>query len=135
VGRTTDDVQSNRLAVAREFAATHHVSVVLKGHRTIVATPDGRSAVNLTGNPGMASGGTGDVLTGMIAAWFAQLLDADAACRLATYLHGLAGDLSEADEGEQAMTAGDIIAHLGDAVMELTARRRVVGERAPQAHD
>jgi NAD(P)H-hydrate epimerase len=135
VGKSTDDVQRDRLSVAREFATSHHVSVVLKGHRTIVATPDGRAGVNLTGNPGMATGGTGDVLTGMIAAWFAQLLDADAACRLATYLHGLAGDLSEADEGEQAMTAGDIIAHLGDAVMELTARRRVVGERAPQAHD
>ena len=81
--------------------------------------------MNLTGNAGMATGGTGDLLTGMIAAWFAQLLDAEAACKLAVYLHGTAGDLAEADEGEVALVAGDIAARLGDAVMELTARRQV----------
>jgi NAD(P)H-hydrate epimerase len=72
----------------------------------------------------MATGGTGDVLTGMIAAWFAQLLDAEAACKVAVHLHGLAGDLAEADEGEVAMTAGDLAARLGDAVLELTARKK-----------
>ena len=80
--------------------------------------------INPTGNPGMATGGTGDVLTGMIAAWLAQLLDAEAACKLAVYLHGTAGDLAEADEGEVALVAGDVAARLGDAVLELTARRR-----------
>ena len=69
---------------------------------------------------------TGDVLTGMIAAWLAQLLDAEAACRLAVYLHGLAGDLAEADEGEVAMTSADVAAHLGDAMLELHGRRRMV---------
>lgn len=123
-GLSIEDVQAQRLDVARAFATTHNVHVVLKGHRTIVATPDGRAFVNLTGNPGMATGGTGDVLTGMIAAWFGQLLDAEAACKLAVYLHGLAGDLAEADDGEVAMTATDIIAHLGDAVLELTARKK-----------
>ena len=88
----------------REFAAAHRVHVVLKGHRTIIAGPDGRSFVNLTGNAGMATGGTGDLLTGMIAAWFAQILDAEAACKLAVYLHGTAGDLAEADEGEVALS-------------------------------
>jgi NAD(P)H-hydrate repair Nnr-like enzyme with NAD(P)H-hydrate dehydratase domain len=97
---------------------------VLKGHRTIVATPEARAFVNLTGNPGMATGGTGDVLTGMIAGWFGQLLDAEAAARLAVYLHGLAGDLAEADEGEVAMTATDMVARLGDAVLELTAKKK-----------
>jgi NAD(P)H-hydrate epimerase len=72
----------------------------------------------------MATGGTGDLLTGMIAAWFGQLLDAEAACKLAVYLHGAAGDLAEADEGEVALVAGDLAARLGDAVLELTARRR-----------
>ena len=98
-------VQHDRLKHAREFAAAHRVHVVLKGHRTVIAAPDGRTFVNLTGNAGMATGGTGDLLTGMIAAWFAQLLDAEAACKLAVYLHGTAGDLAEADEGEVALVA------------------------------
>jgi NAD(P)H-hydrate epimerase len=76
----------------------------------------------------MATGGTGDLLTGMIAAWFAQLLDAEAACKLAVYLHGSAGDLAEADEGELALLPTDIAAHLGDAVLELTARKRIKRE-------
>ncbi len=126
VGMTTDEVQASRLEIARNFAVAHRVYVVLKGHRTIIATPDERVFINPTGNPGMATGGTGDVLTGTIAAWLAQLLDAEAACKLAVYLHGLAGDLAEHDEGEVAMTATDLAGHLGDAVMELTARRRVV---------
>jgi NAD(P)H-hydrate repair Nnr-like enzyme with NAD(P)H-hydrate dehydratase domain len=71
----------------------------------------------------MATGGTGDLLTGMIAAWFAQLLDAEAAAKLAVYVHGTAGDLAEADEGEVGLIAGDMAARLGDAILELTARR------------
>jgi NAD(P)H-hydrate epimerase len=119
-----EKVQSDRLKHAREFAAAHKVHVVLKGHRTVIAGPDGRTFVNLTGNAGMATGGTGDLLTGMLAAWFAQLLDAEAACKLAVYLHGTAGDLAEADEGEVALIATDMAARLGDAVLELTARRK-----------
>jgi ADP-dependent NAD(P)H-hydrate dehydratase / NAD(P)H-hydrate epimerase len=124
-----EQVQSDRLEHAREFAAAHRVHVVLKGHRTIIAGPEGRSFVNLTGNAGMATGGTGDLLTGMIAAWFAQILDAEGACKLAVYLHGTAGDLAEADEGEVALLPSDIAARLGDAVLELTARRRVKKEQ------
>jgi len=123
-GLSIDDVQAHRLGVARDFATTHRLYVVLKGHRTVIATPEGKTYINLTGNPGMSTAGSGDVLTGMIAGWFGQLLDAEAACQLAVYLHGLAGDLSEADEGETAMIAGDIITRIGDAVSELTARRR-----------
>jgi NAD(P)H-hydrate epimerase len=130
VGMTTEEVQGSRLEIARNFAVGHHVFVVLKGHRTIIATPDDKIFINPTGNPGMATGGTGDVLTGMIAAWLAQLLDAEAACRLAVYLHGLAGDLAEADEGEVAMTSADVAGHLGDAYLELTARRRIVDKSA-----
>jgi NAD(P)H-hydrate epimerase len=126
VGMSTDEVQSSRVEIARNFAIAHHVFVVLKGHRTLIATPDEKVFINPTGNPGMATGGTGDVLTGMIAAWLAQLLDAEAACKLAVYLHGMAGDLAEADEGEVAMTSADLAGHLGDAVLELTARRKVV---------
>jgi hydroxyethylthiazole kinase-like uncharacterized protein yjeF len=126
VGMSSDEVQASRLEIARNFAIAHHAYVVLKGHRTIIATPDAKVFINPTGNAGMATGGSGDVLTGMIAAWLAQLLDAEAACKLAVYLHGMAGDLAEADLGEVAMSAGDIAGHLGDAVLELTAKRKVV---------
>ncbi len=121
---SVEAVQHDRLRHATDFAARHRVHVVLKGHRTIIASPENRTFINLTGNSGMATGGTGDLLTGMIAAWFGQLLDAEAACKLAVYLHGTAGDLAEADEGEVALVAGDVAARLGDAVLELTARRR-----------
>jgi ADP-dependent NAD(P)H-hydrate dehydratase / NAD(P)H-hydrate epimerase len=119
IGSSIDEVQANRIDVATEFSTTHRVYVVLKGHRTIIATPDGHVFINPTGNPGMATGGTGDVLTGTIAAWVAQLLDAEAACRLAVFLHGAAGDLAEAEEGQVAMIATDVIAHLGDALNRL----------------
>jgi NAD(P)H-hydrate epimerase len=123
-GLSTEDVQAHRLDVARDYAVRHRVHVVLKGHRTILATPDGKAFINLTGNPGMATAGSGDVLTGMTAAWFGQLMDAESACKLAVYLHGLAGDLAEADEGESALIAGDLLDRLGEAVLDLTARRR-----------
>ena len=76
VGSTIEAVQRDRLAAARDFASSHKLHVVLKGHRTIIAAPEARAFLNFTGNAGMATGGTGDVLTGMVAAWFAQLLDA-----------------------------------------------------------
>ena len=120
IGVSVDDVQANRIETASNFATTHRVYVVLKGHRTIIATPEGRVFINPTGNPGMATGGTGDVLTGMIAAWLAQLLDAEAACRLAVFLHGAAGDLAEAAEGQVGMTATDLLAQLGEALNGLT---------------
>jgi NAD(P)H-hydrate epimerase len=125
VSMSIEEVQADRLEHARNFAARHRCHVVLKGHRTVVAGPEGRSFVNLTGNAGMATGGTGDLLTGMIAAWFAQILDAEGACKLAVYLHGTAGDLAEADEGDTALLPSDIASRLGDAILELTARRKI----------
>jgi hydroxyethylthiazole kinase-like uncharacterized protein yjeF len=118
-GLSIEEVQQNRLEVVRNFAMSRSIFVVLKGHRTLIATPDGRVAINPTGNPGMATGGTGDVLTGMIAAWYGQLLDAEAACRVAVYLHGLAGDLARRSGGEAALIAGDIIDHLGEATRDI----------------
>jgi hydroxyethylthiazole kinase-like uncharacterized protein yjeF len=120
LGTSVERIQSNRLELALNFASTHRLFVVLKGHRTIVAAPTGRAGVNMTGNPGMATAGSGDVLTGMIAAWYGQLRDAGRAARAAVYLHGAAGDLAQADRGQTALIAGDIIAQLGDAVLELT---------------
>jgi ADP-dependent NAD(P)H-hydrate dehydratase / NAD(P)H-hydrate epimerase len=121
VGRSIEDVQANRIEIAGEFAATHQVHVVLKGHRTVIASPSGLIGINPTGNPGMATGGTGDVLTGMIAAWLAQLLDPDAACRLAVFLHGAAGDLAAAHEGRVSMIASDLLQHIGPALEQLAS--------------
>ncbi|MEW6319875.1 MAG: NAD(P)H-hydrate dehydratase [Acidobacteriota bacterium] len=129
VGCTVQDVQADRLGIATDFARGHRVYVVLKGYRTLVVTPGGDVFVNPTGTPGMATGGTGDVLAGMIGAWLAQLMDAEAACKLAVYLHGAAGELADADEGEVSMTAADLAAHIGDAILELTARRRTAQKR------
>jgi hydroxyethylthiazole kinase-like uncharacterized protein yjeF len=123
VGASIADVQANRIDVASSFATAHRVYVVLKGHRTVIATPEGRVYINPTGNPGMATGGTGDVLTGMIAAWLAQLLDADAACRLAVFLHGAAGDLAEAKQGQVGMIATDLLDNLSEALKILLDRQ------------
>jgi NAD(P)H-hydrate epimerase len=120
VGSSVEEVQANRIDVAADFAAARRLYVVLKGHRTIIATPDGHVFINPTGNPGMATGGTGDLLTGMVAAWLAQLLDAEAACRLAVFLHGFAGDLAERSVGQVAMTATDLLAHVAKALRRLT---------------
>ncbi len=125
---STEVVQADRIAAARGFAEAHQLHVVLKGHRTLVAAPEGSIAINMTGNPGMATGGTGDVLTGVIAGWFAQLLDAEGAARLGVYLHGHAGDLAMADIGEVALTASDLLTYLGDAVLELAAEHSSSGE-------
>jgi NAD(P)H-hydrate epimerase len=124
LGTSPAEVQAHRLESARTLASTHGLHVVLKGHRTVVATPEGRAFINPTGNPGMATGGTGDVLTGMIAGWLAQMKEPEAACLVGVYLHGAAGDLAADDEGQVSLTAGDVAVHIGDAVLELTARRR-----------
>ncbi len=120
-GTTTTDVQANRVDCARVFATEHGVHVVLKGARSILATPDGTVFINPTGNPGMATGGTGDVLTGVIAAWLAQLRDPTAAMTVGVHLHGLAGDLAVERVGETALTASDLVAQLGAAVNTLTS--------------
>jgi ADP-dependent NAD(P)H-hydrate dehydratase / NAD(P)H-hydrate epimerase len=118
-GKTISDVLHNRVEVAREFAILHGVILVLKGSRTLVAAPDGEVYVNPTGNPGMATGGTGDVLTGIIAGLLAQKTDAPLAATIAAvYLHGLAGDLAAARRGTRALIATDITAHLGEAFIK-----------------
>jgi NAD(P)H-hydrate epimerase len=119
VGCTSDEIQSNRIEIAKEFSITHRIYVVLKGHRTVIATPSGDVFVNSTGNAGMATGGTGDILTGMIAAWLAQTLDPEAACQLGVYLHGMAGDITASTEGEVSMTAVDLLGNLGEAIASL----------------
>ena len=121
-GTTTKAVFEDRLGVATSFAADHKVHLVLKGHRTLVACPNGCIHVNSTGNPGMATGGSGDVLGGMIASQLAQERDVEAATVSAVYAHGLAGDMGADALGEKALTAGDIIRFLPKALKDLEDR-------------
>ena len=109
-GCSTADVQKDRLGVARRFAREHELIVVLKGHRTLVVQPDGEAWVNTTGNPGMSTGGTGDILTGMVAAMIAQNpKDVLLAVCAAVHLHGLAGDVMRESVGEHSMVATDLL--------------------------
>jgi NAD(P)H-hydrate epimerase len=123
-GLKTAEIQARRVEVAREFAQEYGLTLVLKGYKTLTAAPDGQIWVNPTGNPGMASGGTGDVLTGLLAGLLAQYPDRllTAVVAAAVYLHGLAGDLAARDLGQASMIAGDLLAHVPGAY-------RAVGER------
>jgi NAD(P)H-hydrate epimerase len=120
-------VQADRPRSASTLARRLRCHVVLKGHRTIVARPDGRLSVNPTGNPGMATGGSGDVLCGLLAGFLAQGQEAGAAARAAVYLHGLAGDLAADRVGEMPLMARDLIADFPRAL------RRVRATPAPLA--
>jgi len=115
-GLSIPDVQKDRLGVARKFAREHELIVVLKGHRTLVVKPDGEAWVNITGNPGMATGGTGDILTGMVAGMIAQSPhDAFTAVLAAVHLHGLAGDVMIETIGEHSLVATDLLQGLPEA--------------------
>jgi NAD(P)H-hydrate epimerase len=123
LGAATADLQARRLEVARETARNYQCLVVLKGAQTVVAAPDGRLSLNPTGNPGLASGGTGDVLTGLIGGLLAQRLDPWDAARLGVYLHGLAADYLAADLGPRSFAAGDLLRVLPRALADLAAGR------------
>jgi len=115
-GKTVAEIQANRLSVAREFAQRMGVTLVLKGARTLIAHPDGRVAVNTTGNPGMAKGGSGDLLTGLIAALVAQHpAECGRAVEAAVYLHGLAGDLAVRAGDEHCFLPTDSLSHFSQA--------------------
>jgi ADP-dependent NAD(P)H-hydrate dehydratase / NAD(P)H-hydrate epimerase len=115
-GLTVKEVEADRVGLARRFATRHHLTLVLKGWRTLVAHPDGSVAVNTTGNPAMAKGGSGDILTGIVAAMLAQFPDdAARAVEAAVYLHGLAGDIAARAMDEHTVLATDTVTHLSDA--------------------
>jgi NAD(P)H-hydrate epimerase len=122
LGVSRDDVQRDRVDAARSCAVRSRSHVVLKGATSVIADPDGRIVLNPTGNPGMASGGTGDVLTGMVGAFLARGLAADAALQSAVYLHGSAGDRAAVRTGQEALIASDVIAALPEAFAALAAR-------------
>ncbi len=115
-GLTVKEVEADRLGLARRFAKKHKLTLVLKGWRTLVAHPDGSVAVNTSGNPAMAKGGSGDILTGIVAAMLAQFPDDVArAVEAAVYLHGLAADFAAHAMDEHAVLATDTITHLSNA--------------------
>lgn len=121
LGRTVREVESDRPETVRDVCVRYRVHLALKGARTVIGSPDGRVWINPTGNPAMASGGSGDVLTGMVGAFLARGLDALAAVQAGCFLHGLAGDLARAEQGEEGLIAGDIIAHIPAAFRALRA--------------
>jgi hydroxyethylthiazole kinase-like uncharacterized protein yjeF len=121
IGASVKDVQADRENIARNFAVSHSITVVLKGWRTLIAHPDGSIAVNTTGNPGMAKGGSGDILTGIVAAMLAQYAREESpesvasAVEAAVYLHGLAADLAVLEQNEHTLLATDTVSHLCNA--------------------
>jgi NAD(P)H-hydrate epimerase len=129
IGSITAAVQRDRINIARSFAREHELIVVLKGHRTLIAHPDGTVWVNTTGNPGMATGGTGDILTGMTAGLVAQnpkrVLEAVVA---AVHLHGLAGDVARETMGEHSLVATDLLKAFPEAFRRVreTAQEKLV---------
>lgn len=115
-GLTTAQVQKDRIGVAMEFSKRYGVYLILKGARSVISTPAGEISVNTTGNPGMASGGTGDVLTGVLGGLLAQGLVPADACKLGAFVHGTAGDLVADEIGEAGLTAGDLADALPEAL-------------------
>jgi ADP-dependent NAD(P)H-hydrate dehydratase / NAD(P)H-hydrate epimerase len=118
-GETMNDF--DRIQLASDKACELNVMIVLKGHHSFIATPDGKGFFNSSGNPGMATGGSGDVLTGMLTGLIAQGYSTVESAILGVYLHGLAGDLAAAEISEEAMIAGDLINYIGKAFLQCKA--------------
>jgi NAD(P)H-hydrate epimerase len=118
-GLTTSEVQEDRIGVSMDFSKRYGIYLVLKGARSVISTPDGEIYINTTGNPGMATGGTGDVLTGVIGGLLAQRLEPVDACLLGAFVHGAAGDLIAQEYGEAGLTAGDLAEALPQALSEI----------------
>ena len=116
-GKTSDDF--NRLQLARQQAEALNITIVLKGHFTAIITPGGKVWFNSTGNPGMATGGSGDVLTGIITSFLAQGYETEQAAIAGVYLHGLAGDIAASYHSQHSLIASDITEHLGKAFLQL----------------
>jgi NAD(P)H-hydrate epimerase len=119
IRKTTRFVQEHREKVAKDFAVQYNVITVLKGHRTVVASPHGKRYINDTGNPGMATAGIGDALTGVIAAFLAQGLSPLEAALAGTYVHGTAGDLAASEKGHRGLITRDLIEKLPAALCQL----------------
>ncbi len=112
------EVQKNRSAIAKKFARDYKITLVLKGHNTVVADYKNNFYINKTGNPGMATAGSGDVLAGIIASFLGQGLTPFEAAKYAVYIHGLAGDLAKKEKGELGLIASDIIEKIPQAIVK-----------------
>jgi NAD(P)H-hydrate epimerase len=132
-GESPAALEARRIDAAREWASRWKAVVVLKGAPTVTASPDGRATVNPTGNPGLATAGTGDVLAGMIAALLAQRLDPYDAARAAAYLHGMSGDRVAAEKGPLGLDAGDVLEAVPAASYALTRARDEALEKRSRA--
>lgn len=119
MGVASKDIQADRIGAAIKAAATWNVATLLKGARTVVAAPEGVVFINPTGNPGMATGGSGDVLTGIVVSLIAQGLEPGRAAAAGAYIHGLAGDMAAKEKGMMGLIAGDIVSVLPAAAQEL----------------
>jgi NAD(P)H-hydrate epimerase len=117
--RPVAEVQADRIESVRSFCQRYGTFLVLKGARSIIGEPGGKIYINPTGNPGMASGGTGDILTGMVGALLARKLDPLVALQAAVYLHGLAGDLGRDAKGEEGLIAGDVLEAIPAAILKV----------------
>lgn len=116
VGCSVEEVKKSRQELSKSYAAENGVTLVLKGHHTIVTSPGGEQYININGNSGMACGGSGDVLGGIIAAFTARCKTETEAAVLGVYMHGLAGDIAAEELGEDSMLPTDIIRHISDAL-------------------
>ena len=119
VKKNTNDMRENIIENSVEFSAMYNIYLVLKGPRTIIACPNGTVYVNTTGNPGMATGGSGDVLTGVISSFIGQKIEITNALKLGVYVHGSAGDIAAKNIGEYSLIASDIIKYLPEAINKL----------------
>jgi NAD(P)H-hydrate epimerase len=129
-GLSVPQVEADRIGTARGFAVKYGVWLILKGARTVIAAPDGRIAINGSGNPGMATGGMGDVLTGVLTALLAQGYEPFTACRLGVFIHGLAADLVASEKGEIGMSATDVQERLPYAIKKLLDLSPAAGPQA-----
>lgn len=115
------EIRENIIETARSFSLFYNAYLVLKGARSLISCPDGSIFINTTGNPGMATAGSGDVLTGIITSFIGQQIDIKHALMAAVFIHGLAGDIAAKNVGEYSLIAGDIIKYLPEAFKEISA--------------
>ena len=119
LGKTVSEIQRNRKDIAKRIASKYNITVVLKGHHTVIADSLGHCHINKTGNPGMATAGCGDVLTGIIASFIGQGMDVFKAAKTGVYIHGLAGDMAEKEVGQASLTATALLNKIPKAILSL----------------